>query len=236
MVILRADIERALDEIISQEEGMRFQGLAVVLGKKRWPELIARQRKKDFGLDAYAPASLTGNVGRGLAASTTPKLSKVMGDAKTGKKNFPDLQMLLFVTPSKVGNADRRAWEVSIREECGLELYLIEREEIITQMLLPENAALCGSFLSVAVDMEPDVGNLVDKARRAAAIVTHAWAGSNVIDSAVAAPGKAHACRQAHSSVTQIQAIHTGSHGVTSAAPLAASGTCSTSSSIRQAK
>ncbi|MCY4388756.1 MAG: hypothetical protein OXC18_16825 [Desulfurellaceae bacterium] len=59
MPILRIDIERALDELTSQEEGMRFQGLAVVLGKKRWPELIAHQRKKDFGLDAYAPASET---------------------------------------------------------------------------------------------------------------------------------------------------------------------------------
>ncbi len=70
MVVLRTDIERALDELVSQENGMRFQGLAVVLGKKRWPELIARQRKKDFGLDAYAPASLTPEkIGKGLAAS-----------------------------------------------------------------------------------------------------------------------------------------------------------------------
>ena len=59
MAILRTDIERALDELTSQEEGMRFQGLAVVLGKRRWPQLIARQRKKDLGLDAYAPASET---------------------------------------------------------------------------------------------------------------------------------------------------------------------------------
>jgi hypothetical protein len=176
MAILRADVERALDEIISQEEGMRFQGLAVVLGKKLWPELIARQRKKDLGLDAYAPASLTGNVGKGLAASITPKLSKVLDDARTGKENFTDLQMLLFVTPAKVGNADRRAWEAKIKEQCGLELHLIEREEIITQMLLPENAALCGSFLNIAVDMEPEVGDLLDKAKRAAATVTSAWA------------------------------------------------------------
>ena len=60
---------RALDELASQEEGMRFQGLAVVIGKKRWPELIARQRKKDLGLDAYAPSSLTPErIGKGLAA------------------------------------------------------------------------------------------------------------------------------------------------------------------------
>ena len=75
MTVLRTDIQRALDELASQEEGMRFQGLAVVLGKKRWPELIARQRKKDLGLDAYAPSSLTPErIGKGLAASITPTL------------------------------------------------------------------------------------------------------------------------------------------------------------------
>jgi len=31
----RTDIERALDKIISNEEGMRFQGLAVVLAKQK---------------------------------------------------------------------------------------------------------------------------------------------------------------------------------------------------------
>ena len=102
MAIQRTDIERALDELISQEDGMRFQGLAVVLGKMRWPELLAHQRKKDFGLDAHAPASETPEkVVKGLAASITPTLSKVSGDAKTAKRNFPDLKALLFVTPSK---------------------------------------------------------------------------------------------------------------------------------------
>ena len=82
MAVLRTDIERALNELASQEEGMRFQGLAVVLGKKRWPELIARQRKKDLGLDAYAPASPTPeSVGKGLAASITPTLKKISDDA-----------------------------------------------------------------------------------------------------------------------------------------------------------
>src|SRR5437870_6326386 len=109
MAILRTDIERALDELVSQEEGMRFQGLAVVLGKNRWPELIARQRKKDLGLDAYAPARLTPEkIGKGLAASITPTLKKIAADAKTAKENFPDLKTLLFVTSAKVGNANRK--------------------------------------------------------------------------------------------------------------------------------
>ena len=130
MAILRTDIERALDELASQEEGMLFQGLAVVLGKKRWPELIARQRKKDFGLDAYAPASLTPEkIGKGLAASITPTLSKISSDAKKAKKNFSDLETILFVTVAKVGNADQERWKDVIQEDHDLELHIIEREE-----------------------------------------------------------------------------------------------------------
>ncbi|KVP88926.1 hypothetical protein WJ95_13465 [Burkholderia ubonensis] len=178
MAVLRTDIERALEELASQEEGMRFQGLAVVLGKRRWPELIARQRKKDFGLDAYAPASLTTeNVGKGLAASITPTLKKISGDAKTAKENFPDLKMLLFVTPAKVGNADRRQWEEAIYRDYGLELHLVEREEIITQMLMPENASLRTSFLHLDVNVEPQLADLTERVRRAAGAVTQSWAG-----------------------------------------------------------
>ena len=134
---------------------MRFQGLAVVLGKKRWPELIARQRKKDFGLDAYAPSSLSAEkIGKGLAASITPTLKKISADAKTAKENFPDLKTLLFVTSAKVGNADRKQWEEAIQKEHGLELHIIEREEIITSMMMPENASLLASFLRLDVDVD----------------------------------------------------------------------------------
>jgi hypothetical protein len=54
MTARRTDVQRALDDLISNEEGMKFQGLAVVLAKKRWPDLIACERKKDMGADAIA--------------------------------------------------------------------------------------------------------------------------------------------------------------------------------------
>ena len=177
MAILRTDIERALDEIVSQEEGMRFQGLAVILGKQRWPELIAHPRKMDFGLDAYAPASQTPErVGRGLAASITPSLRKISDDAKTAKTNFPELRELLFVTPARIGNAKRKQWEEAIRTEHDLELLLIEREEIITLLMIPVNASLCASLLHVDIHADPEVANLITRTRRAAAAVTQSWA------------------------------------------------------------
>ncbi len=178
MAVLRTDIERPLDELASQEEGMRFQGLAVVLGKKRWPELIARQRKKDLGLDAYAPSSLTPErIGKGLAASITATLKKISGDTETAKKNFPDLRTLLFVTSAKVGNADRKRWEEAIQKDHGVELHIIEREEIITLMMMPENASLRASFLHLGIDAEPQVADLIDRTRRAADVVARTWAG-----------------------------------------------------------
>ncbi|XEG73696.1 hypothetical protein QA447_05550 [Pseudomonas sp. abacavir_1] len=173
---MRTDIERALDELASQEEGMRFQGLAVVLGKKRWPELIARQRKKDLGLDAYAPSSLaTDSIGKGLAASITPTLKKISDDAKTAKENFPDLRKLLFVTSAKVGNADRKRWEEAIRKDYDVELHILEREEIITQMMMPENASLRASFLHLDTNPEPLIADLIERTRRAAVVVTRVW-------------------------------------------------------------
>ena len=44
MAILRTDIERALDDLIAHQDGFRFQGLAVAIGKRRWTKLIARPR------------------------------------------------------------------------------------------------------------------------------------------------------------------------------------------------
>ena len=175
---LRTDIERALDELISQQGGMCFQGLAVVLGKQRWPELVAQQRQKDRGLDAYAPASETPErIGKGLAASITPSLRKIRADAKTAKKHFSNLEKLLFVTPRRVGNADRQRWEQEIHDEHGIELFIIEREEVITILMMPENAALSASHLYLNTNPEPQITDLIANTRRAAATVTRAWAG-----------------------------------------------------------
>ena len=82
MTILRIDIQRALCELIADEEGMRFQALAVVLAKQKWPDLIASERHKDGGLDAYSPASLAENrKAKGLASSTTGTVDKIKDDA-----------------------------------------------------------------------------------------------------------------------------------------------------------
>lgn len=177
MAVLRADIERALDELISNEEGMRFQGLAVVLGRQRWPELIACERKKDLGLDAYASASLTPDkIGKGLASSITGELKKISDDADTAKRNFNDLGVLIFVTPRRVGNKKRIDWAAELRRTHGLDLHIISREDIITSLILPENASLCASLLHTPIEIEPAQAAVIARIRKASLDVAANWA------------------------------------------------------------
>jgi hypothetical protein len=97
MTVLRVDIERALDDLISNEEGMRFQNLAVVLAKQDWPDLVASGRKKDLGADAIGS-------GRVLACSLTGTPGKLKSDAAKIKENFPDATVLVFSTPKPASN------------------------------------------------------------------------------------------------------------------------------------
>jgi hypothetical protein len=125
--------------------------------KQKWPELIATERHKDGGLDAYAPASLADDrKGKGVAASLTAKLKKVKGDAQTAKQNYADLEILLFVTPHKVFAPTATKWADEVGKACGLELHVMSREDIVTSLMLPENAPLCGWLSGITVRIEPD--------------------------------------------------------------------------------
>ena len=166
MSVSRVAIERALDAIASDEGGMRFQGLAVVLAKLRWPELIACERKKDLGLDAHAPAILSPlHVGMGLSSSITPELEKIQADAERAKPHFSDLQILVFVTSGKVTNFTAEKWQADIKKEYGWDLIVMSREEIITTLQVPSNVGLCAEHLGIAVPPpEPTVESLIQSA------------------------------------------------------------------------
>ncbi len=141
MSVLRSVVELALDELVSNQEGMRFQGLAVVLAKLRWPEFIACERQKDLGLDAYAPSSLSpGQLGKGLACSITPTLNKIQTDARRAKEHYRDVQVLVFATAGKVSKQLEESWQKEIAKEFGWELHVMSREDIITS---PPTAREC---------------------------------------------------------------------------------------------
>jgi HEAT repeat protein len=178
MVVLRPDIEKALDDLISNEEGMRFQGLAVVLAKQRWPDFIACERKKDLGADAIGS-------GRVLACSLTATLGKIKKDATKVKKHF-DVKTLVFATPQGVTNTTAEKWAVEIRKEFGYELVVMPREDIITSLMNPVNVALCRTHLGIPVTLGQPVEELVQRVRDAASEAVAAWsvrlAGKPFID------------------------------------------------------
>ena len=176
MAILRSDIERALDELTSYEEGKRFQSLAVVLAKKRWPDLIACEYKKDMGADALARAPFAAKVeGKFLACSTTPSITKVRSDAEKVKASFKNITKMIFATSSRVSNKQGEAWVEAIRKEFSYDLTIISREDIVTSLMDPENASLLSSHLGIHVDIEATLAALVERVKEAAAEVTVDW-------------------------------------------------------------
>jgi hypothetical protein len=176
MAILRTEIIRALEELIDNEAGTAFQALVVVLAKQKWPDLIATEWHNDGGLDAYAPALLADSKkGMGVASSLTATLTKVRGDAKTAKANYDDLEILIFATPRKVTASTAKDWAEKVRAACGVELYVMSREDIITSLMLPENAALCSRLPGITVPVEQSEANLLAKVRAAVAEEAELW-------------------------------------------------------------
>jgi hypothetical protein len=153
---------------------MRFQGLAVVLAKQRWPDFIASERKKDLGGDAIAKASFAAEgVGKVLACSSTATLAKIRRDAGKIKNNFTDVTKLVFATPAKVTNQKGKTWAAEIQRVFGYELAIMPREDIITSLMNPSNTSLCRTHLGLQVEIEETVKELVDsRARRSRACPT----------------------------------------------------------------
>lgn len=73
MSIRRSDIEKALDEFTSNFEGIRFQRLAVMLAKQRFPDLVASEPMQDLGADAVGS-------GKVLICSLTAALPKLRSE------------------------------------------------------------------------------------------------------------------------------------------------------------
>src|ERR1051326_7615574 len=176
MAAMRTDIERALDDLMSNEGGMKFQGLAVILAKRRWPDLVASERKSDLGADAIAkPAFAAEGEGKVLACSTTASIKKVRSDAKRIKDNFAGISKLIFATPDTVSNKRGEEWAAEIQKDFGYDLAIMERDEFVTSLMDPQNAALLGPHLGLSIAVEPDIEDLLTKAGAAAAAIAGAW-------------------------------------------------------------
>jgi hypothetical protein len=117
MAILATDIERALDDIVSNEHDVRFQRLATVLAQDRWPDLIASERKRDLGRDALASAALAKDQSKtALACSITASLTKVRADVEKNCREIATVSTIVFSTPCRVTGQ----WAAAIRDKYGL--------------------------------------------------------------------------------------------------------------------
>lgn len=171
----RSTIGRALDAMIDEESGMPFQGLAVQLAQQRCPALVACERKKDLGLDAYAAGATTGDrIGIGLMCSITPEIGKIRSDAEKVRLNFPDVKTIYFATPQPVTNLKASAWKETIFEEFGFTLIPLTREEIITALRRPENALLLADHLHIPT-APPALIDVEARVRAAVSKVSASW-------------------------------------------------------------
>lgn len=173
---LRSAIEGALDDFISDEEGMRFQGLAVILAKMRWPDLIGSERKRDLGADAIAKAPFAAEGGgKVLACSTTATLAKIEKDALRIKDNYKGIDKLIFATPDTVSNELQEQWAAEIEKNFGYSLAVMEREDFITSLMMPSNASLLQTFVGWTAQLTPDLVEDIQKVRTAASEITDVW-------------------------------------------------------------
>jgi hypothetical protein len=172
----RSEIETALDEMIADEGGMKFQSVAVVLAKQKWPQLVACERKWDGGLDAYANGELEPEgKGIGLACSLTATLGKVEEDAAKAKRNYPDVRVLIFATPAKVTSHTGRQWAADIEKDFGFELVIVSREDLVTSLLDPRNADICKAQLGITVPVPAALEPSFESSLAAAAEVADDW-------------------------------------------------------------
>lgn len=155
---------------------MKFQGLAVVLAKKRWSDLIACERKKDMGADAIAKTPFAAEgIGKVLACSITAAIAKIRSDAEKVKAHFKDTAKIIFATLSAVSNELGEQWVEEIKKDFGFDLTIMSREDIIASLMVPENASLLKSHLGIHVDVEPALADLVEGVKQASAEVTASW-------------------------------------------------------------
>lgn len=172
----RSEIERALNELTSNESGMTFQGLAVIRSQQKWPRLVACERKWDGGLDARANGELEPDgKGVGLACSLTATIDKIESDAAKTKEHYPDVRVLIFATAEKVTEHTKALWARKILAKFDLVLQVVSREEFVIWLCDPTNSAICRDQLGIAPSITPELEPALERSLEAAREVADSW-------------------------------------------------------------
>jgi hypothetical protein len=135
--ITRSELERALDELISNKRGIDFQRIAVPLARERCPSLVANEISKDGGEDAFLVGKLPDGTVLSVAASLTATLDKIRNDIRKIKTRKPQVNSLWFYTPRAPTTEKIDPWKEAIRRDFDVKLEVITREEVVGRLLDP---------------------------------------------------------------------------------------------------
>ncbi|MBL9172000.1 MAG: NACHT domain-containing protein [Verrucomicrobiales bacterium] len=145
----RLQIQRALENLKSNERAAEFESLAAHLAKRRHPSLVVTERKADGGEDLTSfVADEQGRRIRG-AVSLTGTLEKIRKDARRQRKLGVQSDLLVFVTTEAISNLEVGEWCRKFREEFGYDLAVLGQADLIAELEKPENEWLCADYLGI---------------------------------------------------------------------------------------
>ena len=172
----RTEIERALDEMISLQEWLKFQNLAVIIAQQKWPQLVASEPNWDRGLDGHASGCLASDgQGIGLACSLTATLGKIESDATKVVANYPDVRVLIFATPEAVTKHTEELWAAEILAKFGLQLVVVPRAQFIAWLQEPANSNICKEQFGIEPAMAPQFAPDLERSLEAASEIAANW-------------------------------------------------------------
>jgi hypothetical protein len=172
----RTEIERALNEMISLQEWLKFQNLAVILAQQKWPQLVASEPNWDGGLDGNASGCLAADgQGIGLACSLTATLGKIESDAAKVVANYPDVRVLIFATPEAVTKHTEGLWAAEILAKFGLQLVVVPRAQFIAWLQEPANSNICKEQFGIEPAMAPQLAPDLERSLEAASEIAANW-------------------------------------------------------------
>ena len=153
----RLEIKEALESMKAAERAADFEDLAGHIAKRRWPELVITERKKDGAEDltTFSPGK-DGKTRRG-AISLTGTWAKVQADA-LGQRSLKT-DVLVFITSEPLTNRVVRKWCEKFKQKFGHELEVLGQAELISELEKPENDWLCVRYLRLEPH-QPDLKRL----------------------------------------------------------------------------
>jgi AAA domain-containing protein len=91
------------------------------------------------------------------------------------EKHYDDVKVLIFSTAGKVSQHEKRQWEKEIRDDFGLKLIVVSREELVSWLLEGAQSDICRDQLKIAPSMTPELEPSLQLAREATKETADNW-------------------------------------------------------------